>query len=293
MKRDWSGQTGGTQAMQRALVSLFRYVDIRVAYVCMHLWLIWYMLVRPAAVKASYRYHRLRGRGRFKAAADVYRSFYHFGKAIIDRFAVYAGVRFEVNVENSELYYGKMRQKQGLVLLFSHLGNSEMAAYACSTPDKRMNIIAFGGESQVVMTQREKVLAANNIGLIRVVPDELGHIYEISKAVSQGEVITMAGDRNMGGKSIICNLLGKPAQLPLGPFQLCSALKCPVLLTFVVKTAYRSYTVYTEQLDNDASLPREKAVQNLANQYVQHIQQMIRKHPYQWFNFYDFWADKQ
>jgi hypothetical protein len=42
----WNGQTGGTHSMQRALVSLIRAVGVRPVYGIMHLWLIWYIIVR-------------------------------------------------------------------------------------------------------------------------------------------------------------------------------------------------------------------------------------------------------
>ena len=129
MAQEWSGQTGGTHWMQRALVHWVRHTDIRIMYGVTNLWLVWYMLVRSTERHGAYVFHRRRGRTRLQAACDVYRSFYHFAKAIIDRFAVYAGKSFEVTVENSERYYDKVHDPEGFVMLFSHVGNTEMAAY--------------------------------------------------------------------------------------------------------------------------------------------------------------------
>ena len=89
--QNWSGKTGGTHWMQRALVGIIRKTDIRLVYGLMHLWLIWYVLVRSNERHGAYVFHRRRGRNRLQAAVDVYRSFYHFGQAILDRFAAYAG----------------------------------------------------------------------------------------------------------------------------------------------------------------------------------------------------------
>ena len=65
MAQEWSGKTGGTHWMQRALVAIIRKVDNRIIYGIMHLWLIWYVLVRPTERRGAYRFHRLRGRNRF------------------------------------------------------------------------------------------------------------------------------------------------------------------------------------------------------------------------------------
>ena len=221
MAQEWSGQTGGTHWMQRALVGLIRRTDIRVAYAMMHLWLIWYIIVRRTERHGSYVFHRRRGRSRLQAATDVYRSFYHFGQAIIDRFAVYAGQRFEVIVDNRELYYGRVHGKDGFILLFSHVGNSEMAGYFLATPDKPMHILIYGGESPVVMANRAKVMERNNIGLITVQPNDLTHIYRINEVLQLGDVLAIAADRHTGDATTTCTFMGEPALFPNGPFRIC------------------------------------------------------------------------
>lgn len=287
----WNGQTGGTHGMQRALVSLIRAVGVRPVYGIMHLWLVWYILVRPSVTRGAYIFHRRRGRNRIQAALDVYRSFYHFGKVIIDRFAVYGGHQFEIVVENKERYYGKMNYTKGFVLLFSHLGNSEMAAYSMATPEKHMNILAFGGETPVVMAERAKVLAKNNIGMIVVNPGEINHIFEIHNSLERGEVLAVAGDRRMGDKTITCSFMGAEAPFPAGVFQLCATLQCPIVLTFVLKEPQNRYHIYTEELKSNTSLPRAQQAVELAQQFASRLEQMALTYPYEWFNFFDFWHD--
>lgn len=289
----WNGQTGGTPSMQRALVSLIRAVGVRPVYRIMHLWLIWYIIVRPSVTRGAYIFHRRRGRNRLMAALDVYRSFYHFGKVIIDRFAVYAGHQFDIVVDNKERYYNKMTSDKGFVLLFSHLGNSEMAAYSMATPDKHMNILAFGGETPVVMAERAKVLARNNIGMIVVNPGEMNHIFEINDSLNRGEVLAVAGDRRMGEKTINCNFMGATAPLPAGVFQLCAALHCAIVLTFVLKEPNNRYHIYTEELQTNSVLSRAQQATDLAQQFASRLEKMALKHPYEWFNFFDFWHEPE
>lgn len=282
MAQNWRGKTGGTHWMQRALVWIIRNTDIRVAYAMMHLWLVWYILVRRNERHGAYVFHRHRGRSRLQAAADVYRSFYHFGKAIIDRFAVYAGVPFEVVVENRELYYGRVNSSEGFVMLFTHVGNTEMAGYFLSTPDKRLHILAYGGESPVVMEHRRQALERNNIDMITVQPDDNSHIYRIGEVLQSGDVLAMAADRRMGDTTVSCPFMGAEARFPAGAFRICKALCKPVLLVFVIKESPTTYRAYCEQLQPDNTLPQ---------QYAQRLEQMAINHPYEWFNFYDFWAE--
>ena len=281
MAQEWSGQTGGTHWMQRSLVSIIRHTDIRVAYAMMHLWLIWYIIVRRVERRGAYLFHRRRGRSRIKAAIDVYRSFYHFGQAIIDRFAVYAGQQFGVTVENRDLYYGRVHNKDGFIMLFSHVGNTEIAGYFLSTPDKPLHILAYGGESPVVMEHRRQVLARNNIDMITVQPNDMNHIYHIGEVLQRGEILAAAADRRSGEATVTCTFMGKPALFPSGPFRICQVVKQPVLLVFVIKEDAKTYHVHCKQLQPSG---------DIASQYAQAVEYFALKYPYQWFNFYDFWA---
>lgn len=290
-KRAWNGQTGGTHWMQRALVWMIQHWGLPFVYGIMHLWLVWYVLVRPVERNGAYRYHRHRGRGRIAAAFDVYRSFYHFGKVILDRFAVYSGHQFEIIVDNRERYYNKMTSKDGFVLLFSHIGNSEMAAYSMATPDKRMHILAFGGETPVVMEQRARVLEKNNIGMIIVNPGDMNHIFEINNVLNRGEVLAVAGDRRWGEKTIDCTVLGAKAPLPAGVFQLCATLRSSIILPFVFKEPNNRYHIFTEELHVNTALPRAEQAADLAQQFADRLTEMALAHPYEWFNFFDFWNE--
>ena len=277
--------------MQRALVSIIRHTDIRIVYGLMHLWLIWYILVRPIPRRGIYRFHRHRGRSRLQAALDVYRSFYHFGQAILDRFAVYAGCPYDVTVDNRELYYGRMESTDGFIMLFSHVGNTEMAGYFLSTPDKQMHILAYGGESPVVTANRAKILARNNIDMIMVQPNDMSHIYRINEVLQQGDVLAMAADRKIGdGSTLTCTFMGAEAQLPAGTFQICVAMKQAVLLVFVIKESANAYHVSCEQLEVNSQLSKREQAQDLANRFASRLEAMALQHPYQWFNMYDFWA---
>ena len=58
-------------------------------------------------------------------------------------------------------------------------------------------------------------------------------------------------------------------------------MKQPVLLVFVIKEGTKRYRVFSEEL---------QPTKDLVNQYAAKVEQMALKYPYQWFNFYDFWA---
>ena len=127
--------------------------------------------------------------------------------------------------------------------------------------------------------------------MIVVNPGEMGHIFEIHNSLERGEVLAVAGDRRMGDKTISCTFMVAAAPFPAGVFHLCAALHCPIVLTFVLKEPNNRYHIFTEELHTDISLPRAQQAVALAQQFATRLEQMALVHPYEWFNFFDFWHE--
>lgn len=287
----WSGQTGGTQWMQQTLVVLFKYIDIRVIYAIMSFWLLWYVIVRPSATKAIFQYHRKqRKRSVAAACVDTYRSYFNFGQAIMDRFAVYAGYQFNVEVPEMDEFRKHRDGEDGFFVLFSHFGNSEMAGYHMATPKKRMNIVLYMGDTETVNQNRAKVMAKNNLRLIPMRPNDMGHVYTITDALDKGEIVAMAVDRMVQSKGVCCRFMQEDALFPIGPFRICSTMQKSVLSVFVIKKTWNTYQIIVKPLEWSIDLPKKLQAEYIAQQYVQKLEKLVRLYPYQWFNFYDFWA---
>ena len=277
--------------MQKALVSVFRHVPIQVVYAVMSVWLLWYMLTCPRNTRAVYRFHHHhRQRHWWQACADTYHSYYCFGEAIMDRFAAFAGRRFFVEVPDRETYRVLFHSKDGFLMLFSHEGNSEMAGYGLSTPDKRMNVLAYMAETETVTQNRVQALAKNNLRLIPMFPNDMGHLYTINEALDNGEIVAMAADRIVHAKTIRCRFMDGEADFPAGPFRMCVAAKRPILLVFVLKTKRDTYCAEVQRLEIPSELTkRNEQAAYLAQAYADALAQKAKAYPYQWFNFYDFW----
>ena len=55
------------------------------------------------------------------------------------------------------------------------------------------------------------------------------------------------------------------------------------------------YRVVFEPLADFSDVPREAraaAVRAAIERYAQALERLCRAHPFNWFNFYDFWADR-
>jgi predicted LPLAT superfamily acyltransferase len=88
---------------------------------------------------------------------------------------------------------------------------------------------------------------------------------------------------------------GDVAQFPLGPWQLAWVMRVPVVLCFGLYRGGKDYQVSFELLTQGLEGGRRERGALLL-QSMQHYARRLEHHaalaPYNWFNFYDFWADE-
>lgn len=289
----WRGFTDGTPWMHRALIRLLRYLPISLIYFLMATSLPVYMVVRPRNTLAIWHYFRRRqGYGPVRTIVHLFRNHYAFGQVVIDRFASYAGKRFEIQLDGPDIYREVESAGTGFMTISSHVGNFEMAGYALHA-SRRLNVLGYGGEVEAVKSGRNRLLSENNIRMVPVT-DGISHIFVLREALENGETVDIHGDRLFGStKSLVCNVLGAPAHLPQGPFALATSVSAPlpVIAVFCMKTGHREFTVSLQRLDvpSDDALSRKDRTQILAQRYADALSEILRSYPDQWFNFFEFW----
>ena len=81
---------------------------------------------------------------------------------------------------------------------------------------------------------------------------------------------------------------------PEGPFILASVLKAPVVLFSAIYCGGRRYRISFEPFVDSQSAALERhgdSMQPQVQRYADWLARRCRSAPYNWFNFYDFWAD--
>jgi predicted LPLAT superfamily acyltransferase len=101
-------------------------------------------------------------------------------------------------------------------------------------------------------------------------------------------------DRNVDGKDLArYPFLGAPAGFPQGPFRMAMLLNCPVVMMVGRYRGGRTYEVFFESLAeaSDARAQDSAArLDDMMRRYVARLEHYCRETPFNWFNFYDFWA---
>ena len=288
-KIQWSGKTGGNKWMQKSLIILFRWINIRLLYLIMALVIPFYMIFNRKGYMSIYMYFRHRySYSPFKSFVNVYLNHFTFGQVILDRFAFYSGKRFNINIIGNEKYEELINGENGFLMLSSHVGNYELAGYHLKAKNKSIYALIYGGETETVMKNRRKMFEGHNINMIPVTSD-MSHLFEINNALRDGNIVSMPGDRISGStKYLELVFLGKTAKFPLGPFAIAAQRDLPILSVFVMKESTNYYTIYVKRIDSTATNRKEKIVL-MAKQFVSNLEEVISKYPKQWFNYYNFW----
>ena len=290
--RKWAGTTMGNSWMHEKLIGILRHVDVRVLYAFVDIFVIPVCLLTMASRRTAYRYFRKRhGYGRVRSAWATYVNHCKFGAAVVDKFAMFAGKKFDIKVEGYENFAALEKREEGFVQLSSHIGNFEIAGFTMKSERKTIHALVFGGEKASVMTQRNRLLSQHNIVLVPT-RDDMSHIFALNNALADGHIVTMPADRIVGStKSVEVNILGAKANLPVGPFLTPAMRGLDVLTVNVMKTCARGYTVFISRLEYDHSAPRNEQVKQIAISYAAQIDKMLKMYPTQWYNFFDFWND--
>lgn len=288
----WEGKSRGNKLGYKIFVFILKYVGIMPAYFVLRFVALYYFLFLPKAYKPIYYYfhHRI-GFSKRKSIRKTYQNFYLLGQSILDKMVVMAEIpnkfTFEFDGEQN-LIDIKDIQKGGL-LLSAHIGNWDIAGYFMKRIKTRINIVIFDGEDEQIKAYLSELITERNVNFI-IIKNDFSHIYQISDALSNNELVCMHADRFLEGtKTLTADFLGKEAQFPMGPFVLASKFKVPVSFVFAVKETNYHYHLFASKPKDYSELPRNAVIQQMLNDFVSEVENKVKTYPEQWFNYYNFW----
>lgn len=288
--KQWDGATYGTGWMHRTLIRSLRFLDVRLFYWFSYIFVIPVALIKNPSRRSSYAFYReALGFGRLKSALQTYLNHCMFAQVVIDRFAMYAGKRFEIEIDGDEVFQSLISQPEGFIQLSSHVGNYEIAGYSLSSGSKTINAVVYGHEKQSVMDNRNSMFTKTGTRMIPI-KEDMSHLFEIDRALVGGDIVSFPSDRYMGdARTIECEFFSRKAKFPMGPFSVATMRGLNVLAINVMKEGAKKYHIYITELPYDKSASRKQQMTSLLSAYVAELERILRKYPSQWYNFYDFW----
>jgi predicted LPLAT superfamily acyltransferase len=255
---------------------------------------LYFLAFGPRARAASAAY-LARIYGRPARVAEVYRHIHTFASTIHDRVLLLAGrtKAIDIAVEGEELIHIALAEhRRGCLLLGAHLGSFEalrtIAARRNDIPTRILMETENAARIQSVLDSIQPGLADWVIPL--GAPTTL---LTVKESLERNEVVGILADRVWrNDRTLTLPFLGAPAEFPLGPFRLASALATPVVLGVGLYRGGNRYTLYFERLDPPDWRPEADhahRASQLLTRYVARLEHYCRLAPYNWFNFYEFW----
>jgi predicted LPLAT superfamily acyltransferase len=186
---------------------------------------------------------------------------------------------------------------RGIVLIVSHLGNVELSRASLDDAHRsRITLLVHTrhAENYARLLRRFRPEAA--IDTVQVTEVNPGTVITLKEVVERGGWVAIAGDRTPvggGGRVSRAPFLGHEAAFPQGPYILAHLLECPVYLMFCLRENGR-HRVHFERFADRVVLPRgdkEAALAALASRYARRLEFYCLRDPFQWYNFFDFWAE--
>jgi predicted LPLAT superfamily acyltransferase len=121
-------------------------------------------------------------------------------------------------------------------------------------------------------------------------------VIEAMKAIDEGALVTIMGDRPYNFPSMEVDFLGDTVSFPYGAFTLAAAARCPVVVFLSAKVGTEKYVVDVSNIIPPPSGPRVRKGEELTaavQGYARILEQYVRDYPYQWFVFRDIWRREE
>lgn len=289
-KSQWAGTTYGNGWMHGYLIRMLRHADVRLFYLLAAFFIVPVCLIINDSRKTAYFYFReILGYGRWKSIRLTYINHCQFAQAVIDKFAMYAGKKFDIRIDGIDYFQELAGAEDGFLMLSSHIGNYEIAGYSLISDRKSINPVVYSHEKASVMANRDNLFHKTNIHMIELTAD-MSYLFEINTALSNGNIVSIPADRITGqAKSEDCLFFGRMAKFPQGPFTVAAMRGLNVLAVNVMKTGLKQYTIYITPLDYDRTAARKKQIEQISKAYITELENRLLQYPAQWYNFYKFW----
>ena len=293
---EWIGhRERGSTALLRLMALVSLRLGRRISRTALYGIAIYFFLFAPAARRQSRRYLR-RALGREPHAGDRFRHVLNFATTIHDRVYLINEQfdTFRITIDGEDLMHVQVALGHGAFLMGAHMGSFEViGSLGRRQAGIQVSMAMYEDNARKINT----ILAAINP---TAKPDiiSLGHIdamLRIADRLDRGAFVGMLGDRTLGEEPVHeVTILGERAYLPTGPMRAAAILRRPVIFMLGLYCGGNRYHVVFEPIANFSTVTpksRDTMVRVAVERYAALLDKYCRSHPYNWFNFFDFWRE--
>lgn len=256
-----------------------------------------YFLLFAGKARRGSRSYLQRLHGRRPSWWQVARHIHTFAATILDRVYFLTGrfELFDIRLHGVDEVLRHAQRTGGCLLLGSHLGSFEvLRALAVEQEQIKVKVLMYPMHNEYLtrlFNSLNPAIAETVIPLGR--PDSL---LRVKEALDDGVMVGILGDRVAESDKVVrCRFLGGEVDFPAGPMLLALALRVPVVLVFGLYRGGNRYDLHFELLSEALEVTRaerEAAIEQWTRRYAGRLEAKLRQAPYNWFNFYDYWQER-
>lgn len=227
---------------------------------------------------------------------QVLRQIHLLSCTILDRvFLLARGLGpFDIEIHGEPMLFEQLARQRGLMLLGSHYGSFEaLRALSLQNAGVRLRVVLDKQQTPALTRLLEELAPEVGRDAIDISQGVVPAMLAMADAVQDGHMIALLADRARAGEATcMVPFLGEPAPFPSGPWQVAASIGAPVVVCFGTYLGGNRYRLDFELFEEQVRLPRqqrEAALQTLVARYAARLEDYVRRHPDNWFNFYDFW----
>ena len=180
----------------------------------------------------------------------------------------------------------------GAILITPHLGNWELGGVTFAMRGCPIYALTLKDSEKDVQDYRDQIRGSLGIKTIHINPDDHGTILQMARLLKANNVIAMLGDRYEGGKKDVVTFFGKKVYFPSGAMALALATGAPVIPVFITLRDDNKYKAWMERpihVNRTAGRTTELVAEK-TQELAEVFEKNIRKHPDQWYQFFDYWS---
>ena len=225
---------------------------------------------------------------------NYFKHLFNYALATSDRFISKANPEIYnfINKNRNELLN---ELKNGSILLSNHFGGWATAGNYFQDDNIKINIVM--NEAMIKnASEFEQVINKKNDKNVKIIDLSKGDIatsISIGNALLNNEAVALMGDRAINEKHLHkISFFKKDAYFNKNPFLIAYKTKKPIIVLFVVLKGKKTYEMVFKRIDINTNIKEDEAVEEAMQRYVKLLENILQEHPFQWFNFYNFWEDK-
>jgi len=227
---------------------------------------------------------------------DTLRHFLSFAETLLDKMlAASGGYPFDrVRMEGEGAVLDTLAGGRGAVIVTAHVGCLELCqSLADRDGGFALTVLVHTAHAERFNRILRRLDPGSRVRLLQVSEVGAATAVLLGECIARGELVAIVGDRVPvhTDRSTTVPFLGADARWPIGAYVLAALLRCPLFFMGCVREAGGHVLIY-RQLAERVDLPRgrrDDALREIAARYARSLEALVRRAPFEWFNFFPFW----